>query len=417
MTSLPTACRLRAGCAALLALALALAVAAGITAAPASARPHPPRHLTATPTAGGISLTWERAARRHSVWRRTGSGGWRRIAVTRRTSHLDRRVRAGRVYRYRVRAKTKRRRSRPSRAARARMSAQPRPPAPGQPPAPASPPASPDLPPAAGAPASWVWSGDFDTADTSQYHELLTPTQGRRVSFVTAPALHGSAVKMELRPGDTAGRNPAYPNSAASDGLNRNQFRGIAGPGGKKLWTRGDDVYFRFAVNVDPSTTIGPPISNPWRVLAAFPSVEDGRFSPLKIGLQREANGGASPGGTDALVVNGDLGRAGEDDLTQWRLQNPQKGAWYEFVVHIRFSESAADGIWEFWLKQPGQSGFVKQTFNAGALDGRTAARLPTLSGATHRSNLRLGIYRNAAFTTADTIYYDDVRWTASPPG
>ena len=65
-------------------------------------------------------------------------------------------------------------------------------------------------------------------------------------------------------------------------------------------------------------------------------------------------------------------------------------------------------------VQRLGESGFVKQTFNAGALNGQEAARIRTLSGSTHRSNLRLGVYRNPKFTTNDTIYYDNVYWSTS---
>ena len=79
---------------------------------------------------------------------------------------------------------------------------------------------------------------------------------------------------------------------------------------GNHYFNDGDDRYFRWAVYVDPSTTVGGSFSNPWRALVAWPSVQDGSFSPMKYFLQREVNGSASNTGPDTISFGGnDLGQ------------------------------------------------------------------------------------------------------------
>jgi len=96
---------------------------------------------------------------------------------------------------------------------------------------------------------------------------------------------------------------------------------------------------------------------------------------------------------------------SGGNDKTQWALRNPQKGKWYEFITHFVFSSSSAKGLVEHWMKAPGETGFTKQTF----MNGSQTMHLKTLSAAGATSNLRMGIYRNKAFTTNDKINYDNV--------
>ena len=95
------------------------------TPAPNPRKPKKPRTLLlashATGGIGTVSLTWTRSAgaRRYAVVR-----GGRRVGITRKRSFVDRRVRAGRRYRYRVVAIGRRgRRSLPSRAVRIRVRA------------------------------------------------------------------------------------------------------------------------------------------------------------------------------------------------------------------------------------------------------------------------------------------------------
>lgn len=240
-----------------------------------------------------------------------------------------------------------------------------------------------------------LWKGDFETANNSQYLEYLGGKTGQRLFYDSGVKLQGNySARFELRPGDLW-----------TDGTNRNQLRAINGPNGKHYFAEGDDMYFRFAIYIDPSTTIGGSFSNPWRALVAWPSVQDGAFSPLKYMLQRESGGAANPNGTDSLIMAGDLGVSGGNDKTQWALRNPQKGKWYEFITHFVFSSSSSKGLVEQWMKQPGETGFTKQTFT----NGSQTMHLKTLSAAGATSNLRMGIYRNKAFTTNDKINYDNV--------
>lgn len=260
-------------------------------------------------------------------------------------------------------------------------------------PVPATPTPTPTPGPSAGNP---LWAEDFDDGNAAGFYQLLAPTQGTRVFFDTAVKEQGStSMRMELRSGDTAN----------SDGKNRNQYRAINVPGSTAhYFTEGQDRYFRFAVYVDPSMTVGASFSNPWRTLVAWPSVQDGAFSPLKYMLQRTTtSGAAAPTGTDSLILSGDLGVSGGNDVAQW--QTPvEKGRWYDFITHWRFSSSPTTGLVEHWMRREGEQAFTKQTFK----NGQQTMRLKTLSAAGATSNLRVGLYRNPLFTTVDSVHFDD---------
>lgn len=274
--------------------------------------------------------------------------------------------------------------------------------------------------PCAAAETGPSWVGDFETNNLHQFMQYFqlngVNEPGNRISLVTSPVLQGTrAVRFELRPGDamTMVKDTVDGSDyAPADNTARTGFRARRQADGKQYFTKGDDTYQRLAFYIDPSTTIGANITNPWRVLASFaPSVDDGRFSPLKLALHSEANGGAQPTGTDSLALAGDLGVSGAEDLSQWVLQNPVKGRWYEFIVHVKYSDAATEGLFEFWLKKPGDTTFTRGTFNRGTNNGKQTAYMKTLSGATHRANQRWGIYRNPNFPTTDVIYFDRLAW------
>jgi hypothetical protein len=250
--------------------------------------------------------------------------------------------------------------------------------------------------PAAAATMSPMWRGDFDAGNLSQYLQVLNANAGaepgKRIFLDGSRKLGGAySARFELRPGDVH-----------EDGTNRIQLRGVNY--GNHYFNEGEDRYFRWAIYVDPSTTIGASFSNPWRAIVAWPSVQDGAFSPMKYFLQRSAGNGASPRGTDSITMGGDLGRSGANDVTQWSIP-VRKGQWYEFITHWKFSANPSTGLVEHWLKAPGSPSFVKQTFR----NGSQTLRMKTLSGAGATSNLRMGLYRNKAFSTIDRVNYDNV--------
>ncbi|MGA2926926.1 MAG: heparin lyase I family protein [Solirubrobacteraceae bacterium] len=241
--------------------------------------------------------------------------------------------------------------------------------------------------------AGTVWCGDFGPGDSSQYTELLGQPASD-LSFPTSPVLSGLpySARFQLRPGDLW-----------TDGTSRMQLR-------QASFIEGQDLYFHFAVYIDPSTTIGGNFSNPWRTLVAWPTTQDGNCSPMKLMLMSTDGVSAQPNGTDSFVMAGDLGSCGATDVDQWVLPDPVIGAWYQFIVHIRFSASSSEGMFEFWMMPPGASGYAKQTFNRGSLNGTQAFVGNTIGHPGDSANLRLGIYRNPAFATTDVIDYAGVR-------
>jgi hypothetical protein len=245
--------------------------------------------------------------------------------------------------------------------------------------------------------AGTFWCGDFSTGDGSQYTQLLgQPTSD--VTYPTSPTLSGlsHSARFQLRPGDLW-----------TDGTSRMQLR-------QAPYTEGQDLYFHFGVYIDPSTTIGANFSNPWRTLVAWPTSEDGTCSPLKLMLMNTDGVSAQPNGTPSFVMAGDLGDCGANDVDQWVLPNPVKGAWYQFIVHIKFSATPGSGLEEFWVMPPGSNAYTKQTFNRGSLNGTQTFTGNTIGHPGDDDNLRLGIYRSTSFTTTDVIYYAGVRAATS---
>lgn len=245
--------------------------------------------------------------------------------------------------------------------------------------------------------AGTVWCGDFSTGNDSQYTQLFGQPSSD-LTFPTSPTLAGDShsARLQLRHGDLW-----------TDGTNRMQLR-------QAPINEGQDLYFHFGVYIDPSTTIGGNFSNPWRALVGWPTTQDGTCSPLKFMLMSTDGVSAQPSGTPSLIVAGDLGHCGANDVDQWVLSNPVEGAWYEFVVHIKFSATPGNGIFEFWMKPPGSSTYAKQTFNRGSLNGKQTFTGNTIGHAGDEDNLRLGDYRNTSFTTTDVFYYAGIRAATS---
>ncbi|MDQ6710331.1 MAG: hypothetical protein M3Z11_07210, partial [Candidatus Dormibacteraeota bacterium] len=80
------------------------------------------------------------------------------------------------------------------------------------------------------------------------------------------------------------------------------------------------------------------------------------------------------------------------------------------FIVHRVFSYNPAVGLFEFWLRKPGETVYTKQTFN----DGSQVMHQRTIGCAGCSANMRVGVYRNHLFTTPDVVYYNSIRATTT---
>ncbi len=240
-----------------------------------------------------------------------------------------------------------------------------------------------------------LWCGDFDTADYSQFTQLLGQPS-TRITFPASPRLGGSnSLRVELRPGDLW-----------TDSTSRMQLR-KAGP----TWGEGADLYFHIDFYIDPTMTIGGNFSNPWRGIFSWPTTEDGACSVGGFGIYNgDSSGSASPSGTPMIGMNGDGGDCGAWDSNYWKLANPVKGGWYSMVYHRKFSFNPSIGFFEFWMKKPGENSYTKQTFN----DSSQRMYMNTLGCSGCHNNMRVGLYRNTGFATTDIMYYDNIRATST---
>lgn len=251
-----------------------------------------------------------------------------------------------------------------------------------------------------------TWCGDFSTGNASTYTQILArPTS--LITFPKSAAAHDAnrryVARFQLGPKDTW-----------TDGTNRVQLREARAfaCGGQSCWREGADVYYHVDMYIDPSTTITASLSNPWRLLFSWPTTENGNCSNGGFGVNgiNPANGNIVANGTPALEMTGT--DCGSVRKAYWWLLNPVKGAWYDFIVHRRYSSNASVGFQEFWLKKPGETAYTKQALNGPAGGGAQRVYFATLGCANCHANMRLGIYRHLGFTTTDVIYYANVRST-----
>lgn len=256
-----------------------------------------------------------------------------------------------------------------------------------------------------------LWNGGFDTDNLSQYYQYFAANTepGNRITFSSTTQECNDSARFELRNGDLY-----------TDGHERLQLRNPSTGG----FSPGDDRWFRFGVYVDNSTTIDGTMSGPgpWRTLVAWPDTTSGAMSSYHLFLQATNGTAATTGGTASFVFGGDLGdsTAGGNDVDYWSVP-ATKNTWHDFIVHLKFANTDAGGVAEFYYDDPsnGYGDFVKQGFNATACNskgdvagaGCTVLNMRSVDlNSSHTNNLREGIYRNDNFTTTDVIYYDNMR-------
>lgn len=251
------------------------------------------------------------------------------------------------------------------------------------------------------------WNGGFDAQNLSQYTQYFSQftEPGGDISFSNTTAECSYAAKFLLHSGDTA-----------ADGTNRAQLR-------KSPWNVNDERWFRFGFYVDNSTTVNGNFSNPWRALVSWPDTTNGALSPYHIYLQ-STNGSTATsianGGTESITFGGDLGGSNPNDVDYWSIP-ATKNTWHDFIVHLKFANTDANGIAELYYDDPtdGYGSYVKQSFNATACNskgggggaGCTILNMRSVDlNSSHTNNLREGLYRNPSFTTTDTVYFDNMR-------
>jgi len=211
--------------------------------------------------------------------------------------------------------------------------------------------------PAAAAPSGvLVFRGDFETGDLRQWHRAERPAAAR-IRVVSNVRRHGRyAARFELRPRE-------YERSYSRAELNTYATR---------RFREGDDLYFAWSTRFSPR----------WR--------DSGRWGKF---LQWKQEGSGPP------PIGMDVER---DQLfliahrTGWKSTRLPiaRGAWHDFVVHVRFSSNPRVGFVEMW-----HDGVLVQRRH----------HVPTLDRGQF-SYLKQGYYRAPDTRVGNVLWHDGMR-------
>jgi hypothetical protein len=200
--------------------------------------------------------------------------------------------------------------------------------------------------------ASVQWAGDFESGNLNQWTGKQT-VSADRLQIVSDPVRQGRfALRVLVRHGD--------------DPINASGNRNEVWQQGRT--EEGTETYYRWSTMFAPDF----PSANDWQLFAQWHQPEDCCGSPpIQFYVYgEEIRFTVSTGQT--LV---------------WRTPL-QRGAWHDFVLHVRFSNDARVGFVELWY------------------DGEHV--LPKTYAATRANDyLKLGLYRSEAIT-ADGVLYQD---------
>jgi hypothetical protein len=242
----------------------------------------------------------------------------------------------------------------------------------------------------------------------------IAPANGR-FQIVTPPPGQentGKAMRIELRNGDL------WPcASGCGSPTTRNEVVHSMDSGTSKptFYRAGDDRYFAWStyfppefarwtcMGTDSNCPNGVPNSNynPWNVVTQFHQNGDSGVNPLGIDLRRT---NLSSQNSYALVFLYGYNE-GSSDRELWR-QELQAGNWYDFVLHVRFSQGS-DGVLELWVGNNGGT-LARQTLACpgGASITCNVATLYS-DGANY---LKQGLYRNSSIADTSVIFHKGMR-------
>jgi hypothetical protein len=264
-------------------------------------------------------------------------------------------------------------------------------------------------------PANQVNYGSGSCSATNSNTPLsLAPANGRFQIVSPPPGQEntGKALRIELRNGDL------WPcASGCGSPTTRNELVHSMDSGTSKptYYYAGDDRYFAWStyfsagfarwtcVGTDGNCPNGVPSSsyNPWNVVTQFHQNSDNGVNPLGIDLRRT---NLSSQNSYAIVLLYGYNN-GSSDRELWR-QELQTETWYDFVLHVRFSQ-ASDGILELWVGNDGGP-LAPQTLAcpAGASITCNVATLYS-DGAAY---LKQGLYRNSSIADTSVIFHKGMR-------
>jgi hypothetical protein len=238
-------------------------------------------------------------------------------------------------------------------------------------------------------PERGAWEGDFDTCDASQYsaqfaeHTESSPhdADGADIQFVEAPRRtdSGCAARFYVHPEDAP--IPPGHRDRAELALSPAEFRGTEGAENWYGWS----TYLPADLNPPSSGT-----SIIWQVHAAGGSTG---VPPVRVQID------AARDVTISITGEGWQGPAFIDTHTLVRAA--KEDAWYDFVLHIRWSADEDVGFYEIWAGE----------------EGTLSARSPSVPRTSHMTRfseypnrLQIGFYKERTPGLRSTIFHDEVR-------
>lgn len=200
-----------------------------------------------------------------------------------------------------------------------------------------------------------VWRGDFETGDRTQWSSTQM-VSADRLAIVSSPLREGKyAIKATVKQGD----DPI--NSSG----NRNELVRMT------LEPAGSEYFYKFNTMFAPDY----PIVNAWQLFAQWHHEGSGGSPPVEFtvyGEEMRLNIGGSPG----TIV--------------WR-SKLVRGAWQDFVFHVKWSSDPKVGFVE--LYHNGQLVLPKR-YIATQFSGQ-------------RNYLKVGLYRNDTIAPTGVVYHD----------
>jgi hypothetical protein len=160
-----------------------------------------------------------------------------------------------------------------------------------------------------------LWRGDFSTGNLSQWN-IKQIVSADRIQVVTPPTPHDGmryAVKVTVKQGD---------NPISSSG-NRNELVNTT----TKL-PEGSEVYYRWSTMFANNY----PSARTWQVFTQWHQPEDYGYPPMQFNVYGE-----------------EISLAASQNETKVWSAPLVRGVWQDFILHVRWSDSASVGFIELW--------------------------------------------------------------------
>ena len=257
---------------------------------------------------------------------------------------------------------------------------------------PAGPPPAPD-------PRNYLFTGDFETGDFSQWHQVnyIESYQPKRIQLVSDIVRQGRyAARFEVRPGDKTSSGNSYSAGASGERAEIAQHWG-------GVEAEGESYYYSFSMYLPPDWIQE---QDGYRIPLQFHSVDkmlDGYSPPPPLSIDFLPRGnrpnGVGNGGLYLELHGGDVSSKSYATGTKAPiLPLPvQTGVWHDFVMYVHWHRSGGDV--KIWHRTPGQP-FTLRT------EVTDRPNILYWSGGASKVFMRQGMYRRDASTTT-TLYLD----------